>query len=68
MSKKENEYPSVGVAFQVSAKVNKLLSEAAERSCRPKSKEAALRLADHLEKFPDIATTGRRFKNDGSKG
>jgi hypothetical protein len=63
-----SKYQPVAVGFQISAKINRLLTEAAERSRRPKAKEAELRLADHLENFPDIATTGRRFKHDGSKG
>lgn len=62
------EYKSVAVGFQVSAETNKLLTEAAERSRRPKAKEAELRLTDHLRNFPDIATEGRRFKGDGTKG
>lgn len=41
--------------------VNKRLTEAANRSGRSKVQEATLRLADHLEYFPDIATTGKRF-------
>ncbi|WP_371822731.1 TraY domain-containing protein [Serratia sp. JSRIV006] len=57
----EPKYKSVSVGFQVSAETNKLLTEAAERSRRPKAKEAELRLTDHLINFPDIATPGRRF-------
>lgn len=57
----EKKYKSVAVGFQVSAAVNKLLSEAAERCHRPKAQEAQLRLEDHLRNFPDIASVGKRF-------
>jgi hypothetical protein len=47
---------------------NRLLTEAAKRCGRSKRKEASLRLADSLRHFPDIATEGKRFLNDGTKG
>jgi hypothetical protein len=63
----EFNYKSVAVGFRVSAEINKLLTESAQRSRRPKAKEAELRLADHLKNFPDIATVGKRFEVDSSK-
>ncbi len=55
------------ISLSMPGKVNKLLTEAAARSGRSKVKEAVLRLADHLQHFPDIATTGKRFGKDDHK-
>lgn len=56
-----NNYKPVMMSVNLTAAENKLLTEASLRSRRSKSKEAELRLHDHLRHFGDIATTGRRF-------
>ena len=55
MSLKQEEYKAVLISFQLSAKANKYLSEATERSGRTKKQEARLRLHDHLEKYHCIS-------------
>ncbi|MDR5020240.1 TraY domain-containing protein [Yersinia rochesterensis] len=61
-------FPSSNITFDMSPEVNRLLSLSSARSKRTKVKEAILRLEDHLKNFPDIATEGKRFREDGTKG
>lgn len=65
---KEAEWKSSSTVVELSSEMNRLLSQAATRSGRTKVKEATIRLEDHLKNFPDIATAGRRFRNDGNQG
>lgn len=64
----ESEWKSSSTVVELSPETNRLLSQAAIRSGRTKVKEATVRLEDHLKNFPDIATPGRRFREDGNKG
>lgn len=57
-------YKDTSTVVQLSADLNKLLTEAASRSGRTKVQEASLRLRDHLMLFSDIATEGKRFSVD----
>ncbi|PJE81967.1 TraY domain-containing protein [Yersinia kristensenii] len=63
-----DDFKKVGIAVDISAEMNRLLTQAAARSKRTKTTEAYIRLEDHLKNFPDIATAGRRFREDGTKG
>jgi hypothetical protein len=54
-------YKDTSTVVQLSAALNKLLTESAARSGRTKVQEASLRLRDHLLLFSDIATEGKRF-------
>ena len=47
-----------GIAFDMDARTNRLLSEASVKSQRTKRKEALLRLSDHLERFEAISHKG----------
>ncbi|PCD85530.1 TraY domain-containing protein [Vibrio mediterranei] len=42
-----------GIAFDISAEANQILTESAKRSERAKKREGKLRLEDHLKRFPD---------------
>lgn len=57
----EQAYASVSINVQLSEETNEALTKAAKRAGRTKRKEAALRLQDHLQQYPDIATAGKRF-------
>lgn len=57
----EDKFKKVGLTVDVPPDVNRLLTQAAQRSKRTKTMEALVRLEDHLKNFPDIATSGRRF-------
>jgi hypothetical protein len=57
----EDKFKKVGLTVDVPPDVNRLLTQAAQRSKRTKTMEALVRLEDHLKNFPDIATPGRRF-------
>lgn len=57
-------YKDTSTVVQLSADLNKLLTESASRSGRTKVQEASLRLRDHLMHFSDIATEGKRFSVD----
>lgn len=65
---RDAEFPSSNITFDMSPEVNRLLSQSSARSKRTKVKEAILRLEDHLKRFTDIATEGKRFREDGTKG
>lgn len=62
------EFTSAKITLDMSPEMNRLLSQSSARSKRTKVKEAIIRLEDHLKNFPDIATTGRRFREGGNKG
>lgn len=64
----KDDFKKVGVAIDISPEMNRLLTQAAARSKRTKTTEAYIRLEDHLKNFPDIATAGLRFLEDGFKG
>lgn len=64
----DDKFRKVGIAVDIPPEVNRLLTQAAQRSRRTKTMEALVRLEDHLKNFPDIATPGRRFREDGNKG
>lgn len=64
----DDKFRKVGIAVDIPLEVNRLLTQAAQRSRRTKTMEALVRLEDHLKNFPDIATPGRRFREDGNKG
>lgn len=51
-------YKKVFIAFQLSERANRLLSESAKRSNRRKLQEAALRLEDHLNQVFSISHVG----------
>ena len=64
VSAMSSHYKDTSTVVQLSAALNKLLTEAAARSGRTKVQEASLRLRDHLMLFSDIATEGKRFPVD----
>ncbi|PVZ84220.1 TraYfamily protein [Serratia sp. S1B] len=57
----EKNFCSVSINVHLSEETNESLTKAAKRAGRTKRKEAALRLQDHLQQYPDIATAGKRF-------
>ena len=63
-----NDFKQVGMTIEIPADVNRLLTQASERSRRSKTQEVIVRLEDHLKNFPDIASSGRRFRDGGVKG
>lgn len=67
MSSDDKEYGNVSIVINLTGEMNKRLSRASERSQRSKTKEATLRLHDHLMNFDDIATLGKRFNVDGGE-
>lgn len=46
-------FKAVGIAFEINANANEILTRSAAKAKRPKKNEAMLRLEDHLERFPD---------------
>ncbi len=52
-SREQQPEPETGIAFNISALANRLLTTAAKRSERAKKREAKLRLEDHLKRFPN---------------
>ena len=58
----DSKLKSVGLAFKLRGEADRLLTEAARLSNRPKKQEAELRLADHLLKFESIGSVG--FKKE----
>ncbi|HGJ5866241.1 MAG TPA: TraY domain-containing protein [Arsenophonus nasoniae] len=62
--KKDDTFSSVATVVELTPEMNRLLSQAAARSRRSKTQEATIRLFDHLKNFPDIATEGRRFREN----
>ncbi|CNM03504.1 TraY domain-containing protein [Yersinia pseudotuberculosis] len=63
-----DKFTKVKIVFELTPDMNRLLTQSSLRSKRTKVKEATMRLEDHLKNFSDIATTGRRFREDGTKG
>ncbi|MBS0057632.1 TraY domain-containing protein [Yersinia sp. Marseille-Q3913] len=61
MSSDDKEYSNVSIVINLTGEMNKRLTKASERSQRSKTKEASLRLHDHLMNFDDIATLGETF-------
>lgn len=57
----------MSVLLRLSPEMTDMLSKAAERSGRSNTKEALLRLEDHLTYFTDLATAGRRFIAEDSE-
>jgi len=55
---KEEKYKGVYLSIKISAKTNKLLSEAAKQSGRKKLQEALIRLEDHLDRIESISKVG----------
>lgn len=55
MKQKQSGYQSVFISFEVDAKANKFLTEAASKLGRTKRQEAKLRLHDHLQRFSSIS-------------
>lgn len=60
-SSNNSAFPKVSIVLELSPRMNELLTEAAERTKRSKTKEAAVRLEDHLINFGNIASVGFRF-------
>lgn len=56
----------MSVLLRLTPEMTKMLSEAADRSGRSNTREAYVRLEDHLIAFTDLATPGRRFSAEGS--
>lgn len=64
MSESSVKYRAISSVIQLDPMANRLLSEAAERSGRSKVQEASMRIKDHLLLFSDIATEGKRFRQE----
>lgn len=54
MSMKQEQSKKTGIQFGMDADTNRLLEKSAKASMRTKKAEAAIRLADHVRKFPSI--------------
>ncbi len=61
-----NHKKGMSVLLRLSPEMTAMLSQAAGRSGRSNTKEAYMRLEDHLTSFTDLATPGLRFSADGS--
>jgi len=55
------QYRRVKILIELSAEMNRQLSESAIRSERSKTQEAKLRLQDHLINIDEIASIGKSF-------
>ena len=62
-----NKEKGMQVLLRLSPEMTAMLSQAADRSGRSNTKEALVRLEDHLKSFTDLATPGRRFNADSSE-
>lgn len=62
-----NKEKGMQVLLRLSPDMTAMLSEAANRSGRSNTKEALVRLEDHLKSVTDLATPGRRFNADNSE-
>lgn len=62
-----NKEKGMQVLLRLSPEMTAMLSQAADRSGRSNTKEAYVRLEDHLRSFTDLATPGRRFNADSSE-
>lgn len=56
----------MSLLLRLTPEITEILSQAADRSGRSKTREAYVRLEDHLKSFTDLATLGRRFTAEGS--
>lgn len=56
----------MSVLLRLTPELTEKLSQAADRSGRSNTREAYVRLDDHLKSFTDLATPGRRFTADSS--
>ncbi|MBY4841143.1 TraY domain-containing protein [Pantoea sp. DY-5] len=61
-----NKDKGMQVLLRLSPEMTAMLSQAADRSGRSNTKEALVRLEDHLKSFTDLATPGRRFTAEDS--
>lgn len=57
----------MSVLLHLSPDMTTMLSEASDRSGRSKTREALVRLEDHLRSVTDLATPGRRFIADDNE-
>lgn len=57
----------MSVLLRLSPEMTSMLSQAAGRSGRSNTREALVRLEDHLKSFTDLATPGRRFIAESSE-
>lgn len=62
-----NKEKGIKVLLRLSPETTAILCQAADRSGRSNTKEALVRLEDHLKSFTDLATPGRRFNADISE-
>ena len=62
LGQESDEYKAVSISFELEAKANQYLSEAAKRSGRTKKQEAKLRLHDHLLKYISISELNKAEK------
>lgn len=62
-----NKEKGMQVLLRLSPEMTAMLSQAANRSGRSNTKEALVRLEDHLKSVTDLATPGRRFNADSSE-
>lgn len=58
MTKWKNGFSGVSLCIDATPEMNNLLGAASARACRSKSKEATLRLTDHINNFPMVSNPG----------
>ncbi|WP_447874804.1 TraY domain-containing protein [Serratia fonticola] len=56
MGNVESEQDTVYITMRMSKETNEILSKAAIRAGRTKRKEAALRMHDHIQQYPDFSS------------
>lgn len=59
---KEDSEKKTYVTVCISAKANKLLNEATERSGRKKTQEARIRIEDHLSRYQSVSEVSNATK------
>ncbi|WP_240153394.1 TraY domain-containing protein [Erwinia amylovora] len=57
----------MSVLLRLTPELTEKLGQAADRSGRSNTREAYVRLDDHLKSFTDLATPGRRFAAESSE-
>lgn len=62
-----NQKKGMSVLLRLNPEMTTMLSDAASRSGRSNTREAMVRLEDHLRSVTDLATPGRRFIADDSE-
>jgi len=62
-----NKEKGMQVLLRLSPEMTAMLSQGTGRSGRSNTKEALVRLEDHLKSFTDLATPERRFNADSSE-